>query len=55
MTCATDSENIKVVFNSCKDTVLRSNFRWVPISESRKAEINYRTDERRIDLIGIIG
>ncbi len=29
MTCATDSENIEVVFNSCKDTVLRINFRWV--------------------------
>lgn len=28
VTCATDSENIKVVFNSCKDTVLRSNFRY---------------------------
>ncbi|CAM9696386.1 unnamed protein product [Ascophyllum nodosum] len=27
VTCATDSENIEVVFNSCKDTVLRSNFR----------------------------
>ncbi|CAN0472274.1 unnamed protein product, partial [Ectocarpus sp. 8 AP-2014] len=27
VTCATDSENIEVVFNSCKDTVLRINFR----------------------------
>ncbi|CAM9287221.1 unnamed protein product [Pylaiella littoralis] len=27
VTCATDSENIEVVFNSCKDTVLRMNFR----------------------------
>ncbi|CAN0517292.1 unnamed protein product, partial [Laminaria digitata] len=27
VTCATDSENIEVVFSSCKDTVLRSNFR----------------------------
>ncbi|CAM9683036.1 unnamed protein product [Scytosiphon promiscuus] len=27
VTCATDSENIRVVLNSCKDTVLRINFR----------------------------
>ncbi|CAM9772818.1 unnamed protein product [Choristocarpus tenellus] len=27
VTCATDSENIRVVFNSCKDTILRNNLR----------------------------
>ncbi|CAN0293061.1 unnamed protein product, partial [Hapterophycus canaliculatus] len=27
VTCATDSESIEVVLNSCKDTVLKINFR----------------------------
>ncbi|CAM9099369.1 unnamed protein product [Phaeothamnion confervicola] len=27
VTCATDTENVRVVFNSCKDTILRSNLK----------------------------